>query len=128
VLLFGNDAHLLETRRWVLESADCRVYAASNFLALNQILGDRPIDLLILCHTLTSEECDRAESIARTYTRKTRVLVLTASNFVSCEKRADAVVNAYEGPKTLLETVDHLLDHRIPPEGSQRPIAGRASG
>jgi DNA-binding NtrC family response regulator len=124
VLLFGNDLRLLESRRLVLESAGCTVYTAMRLLAVNQILTERPIDLLILCHSLTTEECERAKSVVEAQSPKVKVLILTAANFTQCNVRADGVVNAGEGPKALLECVNQMA-RKIPPDSD--PERARAS-
>jgi hypothetical protein len=123
VLLFGNDEHLLESRRMVLESVSCTVYSATRLLALNRILTDRPIDLLILCHTLTTEECERAKSVVEAHSPQVKVLVLEAANFAQCAATGDRVVSTAEGPKALLETIGEMAG--IPPEPC--PKGSRAS-
>lgn len=52
ILLYGHYPTLLQTRRWILEKAGFRVWIATQFAELENILTTRPIDLLILSHTL----------------------------------------------------------------------------
>jgi hypothetical protein len=112
ILLFGNDSHLLKSRQWVFESAGYEVYAATSILALNHILASHPanlpIDLMILCHSLTAEECNRARLIGRAHFPKMEVVILAVNGCVSHTADGDSVVDTAEGPRTLLETVGDL--------------------
>lgn len=113
ILLLGNDSHLLDTRQWVFESAGYEVYATASFLVLNHILTNHPaslpIDLMILCHSLSIEDCNRARSLARARFPKMEVVMLAANNGVLHSAEGDRVVDTAEGPRTLLETVKDLM-------------------
>jgi DNA-binding response OmpR family regulator len=125
VLLFGNDAHLQISRELVLESAGCKAYIASSVLALNNILAEHPIDLLILCHSLSTKECERARSISLKLRPKIKVLMLATNDLVSHSVEGDPVVDAMAGPRTLLATVEALMTKRKPPES---PTGDRTAG
>ena len=125
ILLFGNNAHLLETRRWVLECAGYEAHVATHFLALKQILADGPINVLILCHSLTEEECDRARSIVTMRFPKSKVLVLAVNDCPASTKDEEQVVSTGDGPKSMLETVDHLVNNPVPPEPSSDAVKTR---
>ena len=58
VLIYGRDAQLLETRRWVLEHAGMKVTTTTDLGEMESILVNEAIDLFILCHTLSPEEGD----------------------------------------------------------------------
>lgn len=124
VLLFGNDAHLLETRRWVLECGGCRVYTATHFMALDHILNDRSVDLVILCHSLNEEECTRARSIIKAHSSNLKILNLTVNDSRSSTKDGEQVVSAGDGPKSMLEAVYRLVNHGVPPRPSAAVPAG----
>jgi len=128
ILLFGNDSHLLESRQWVFESAGYEVYAATSFLALDHILanhpGSLPIDLMILCHSLSTEECNRARSLALARFPKMEVVILAVHSCVSHTIEGDMVVDTAEGPRTLLENVEDLAIKPMEPEA----WAARSSG
>lgn len=114
VLLFGNDSHLLKSRCMVLESVGCTVYMANRLVDVKQILTDHRIGLLLLCHTLTVEECDRAKAVVETFSPETKVLVLAAADFAECAANGDRVVSTGDGPKAMLRTVNEMA--KIPPQ------------
>ena len=127
ILLFGNDFHLLESRQWVFESAGYEVYATTSFLALDHILGIRPaslpIDLMILCHSLSIEECNRARSLARARFPRMEIVILAVNSCVLHSTEGDTVVDTAEGPRTLLETVEDLA--KKPSEACPKRAATR---
>jgi hypothetical protein len=122
VLLFGKDAHLQESRRLVLESIGCKVYVGTRLLALNQILANFPIDFLILCHTLSEEECEQVKSIIQSRWPTVKVVVLAANTFDQCSESGDRVVSTGDGPKALVDCIAQMTK-KIPP----RPNGSEAS-
>ncbi len=111
ILLYGHDARLLETRRWILEGCDFQVRTVSSLLALHETISTRQIDVMILCHSLSSEECERALDVAHLNSPGIKTLVLTAQDSI-CASAAgddDAVLDTWEGPRVLLDTVQKLL-------------------
>jgi DNA-binding response OmpR family regulator len=116
VLLLGHDESLLQTRRWLLESNGLQVYIATHFPALNQTLEDHDVDLLILCHSLTAEECERAVAIVESHPPKLKVLALTTASSDFPVEKVDRVVNASDGPKTLLNIVARFMKNRLAPD------------
>lgn len=115
VLLFGNDSHLLRSRRWLVESLGFKVFATDNILTLHQIFTEHPVDVMVLCHSLSPEESERAKAMAREYSPGTRVLILAVSEaHIGPENKC--AVSVAEGPKALLEAVEQLAESRIPPQ------------
>jgi DNA-binding NtrC family response regulator len=57
ILIFGHNAILLETRRWILKKAGFRVWTATETTEAVQILVKEPIDLFILDQSLPLDEC-----------------------------------------------------------------------
>jgi hypothetical protein len=51
IVLFGRDAHLLETRKWVLQSLGYRVLTVGRVSELRNIPSTPPVALLVLCPT-----------------------------------------------------------------------------
>ena len=76
ILLYGRDAHLQETRKWVLQSRGYRVLTIQRLTELNRIPLTPPIALLVLCHTLTSKECSEAIDRATSRWPKIKKLAL----------------------------------------------------
>jgi CheY-like chemotaxis protein len=118
ILLFGQDPVLLSTRQWVLSSNGHQVYLAADLASATRILADEPVDLLVLCHTLSPE--DRDQAIALTTPKDSRLrraqkrfpkikhLVLVAGAAGSQEAGSD-VLNAMSGPAQLVSRVQSLV-------------------
>ena len=111
ILLYGRDGHLLETRRLILESSNFQVRTVSSLLALNETISTHQIDILILCHSLSSEECKRALDVAHVHSPGIKTLVLTAHDSIcaSLAGEDDNVLDTWEGPRVLLDTVQKLV-------------------
>lgn len=65
LLLYGSDAKLLETRRMVLEREGYHISAITDPISTEPYLSKTPFDLLILCHTLSPDDCLRVLSLVR---------------------------------------------------------------
>jgi CheY-like chemotaxis protein len=109
ILLFGNDERLLETRQWVLESTGYRVWAAASLEEVDRISAKEPLDLLILCHSLTPEAYEQALAIVAPRQPKVHVLVMSSAasghSFGPREQRLDATA----GPSVLVDAVTRVL-------------------
>jgi len=109
ILIFGHDALLLETRSRLLEQTGYQVCRVANFDDLERILAAGQIDLLVLCHSLSMEECER--SIALTFAwPQMKSLILTAGPKGYADQITGAVLDAMDGPAKLLSTVGKLVE------------------
>jgi DNA-binding response OmpR family regulator len=112
VLVFGQDAQLLETRRWLLEAAGYQVRTTGEYPEVVRILDAESIRLLLLCHTLSAEECRRVLAAAnRPHGLKT--LALTAGMGGCHDHVQTEVLDALDGPAKFVSTVNRLT--RITP-------------
>lgn len=111
ILLYGRDAHLQETRKWVLQSRGYRVLTIQRLTELNRIPLTPPIALLVLCHTLTSKEC--AEAIARATSRWPEIKKLALVRDGSRKPSGDLgqVMHALDGPTRLAATVGEFVGY-----------------
>jgi DNA-binding NtrC family response regulator len=133
ILLYGIDAALLRTRAGVLESAGFQVAVAIRLLEIEQALLSEPSDLLILCYTLTPEECRQALASALECNVGIQTVLLVQAGFVSSPQRHyDAVFDAFQGPGELVATVSRILtrnqpekSHRLPASATQKPVTDR---
>jgi hypothetical protein len=64
VVCFGHDLKLLETRQLLL-AGRYDAYTANNLPELSELAKQGQVDLLVLCHTLSEEECLIAAEIIR---------------------------------------------------------------
>ncbi|MGB9029250.1 MAG: hypothetical protein WCC27_03940 [Acidobacteriaceae bacterium] len=110
ILLYGIDAALLRTRAGVLESAGFQVAVAIRLLEIEQALLSEPSDVLILCYTLTPEECRQALESAEECTPGIKTILLMQAGFATSPQRLyDAVFDAWQGPGALIATVSRML-------------------
>jgi CheY-like chemotaxis protein len=108
ILLFGKDAMLLQTRRWLLERSGYVVRTASDLTELDRMSAEGPVDLLILCHSLSVEEAALAEAVVSSRYARVKILALV----IGTSRRGDALhaatVATNEGPAGLLLRVESL--------------------
>lgn len=109
ILVYGRDPQLLETRQWVLERAGYRVSTATELSDIAQLVPLDQICLLILCHTLSMEECGRAIALVHTRWPQVETVVLIAGQTGCRPVSSSEVVDAMEGPVKLLNAVAKLV-------------------
>ena len=109
ILVYGRDARLLETRRWVLEQETSRVWTAVTLSQFDLLESDDPIDLLILCHSLSTEDCEPAIALATARWPGIKILALFAG-MKGCHPGSFAgAEDAARGPAHLLKAVAQLV-------------------
>ncbi len=111
ILLYGRDPDLLATRRMVLQSSGYKVWATAELSGVDRITSMTQVDLAILCHSLTSEECGRAIAQSTSRWPRLKYIVLTASSSACAHKVLGEAVNALDGPVKLLSAVERLVPH-----------------
>ena len=110
VLCFSRDPRLLETRHWVLEKRFDAVTILSIAAMEQQSSLGRSFDLVLLCHTLSAEECESAFAIARQSWPHAKILGLVASEPSACDPPLfDGVVPGLDGPRVLLDKAAEML-------------------
>jgi DNA-binding NtrC family response regulator len=112
ILVYGRDAQLLETRRWILERAGMKVTITTDLGEVAGILVNEAIDLFILCHTLSPEEGDICLMNAHALRPAMKKLILTANTPLGSLGSHEVKVSAFDGPKTLISEVERLLGAR----------------
>ena len=96
ILLYGKDSRLLE-------NAGYRVLATTD-LSEDQLKP--PVELLILCHTLSCQgEHGEVSETTRAIGRGVKILTMTADLPTMMTEAGDHFLNAFDGPQTLLATV-----------------------
>ena len=112
VLIYGHDARLLESRKWVLQSCGYRALSIRNVAALNQVSLSPPIDLLVLCYTLSPMECESVIAHAKLRWPNVKELALvrynTARDFAPV---LGDVHRALDAPDPMLSMVGQLVGH-----------------
>lgn len=110
ILVYGRDERLQETRRMILASKGYRVIAVSSPAEIETMDSADEVDLLMLCHTLTTEECGRAIAAVQSRWPKARSLFLTSGRFGCHKEFRSEIFDSMEGPEKLVTKVSRLVD------------------
>lgn len=104
VLCISRDQRLLETRQLVLITR-YQATCVHNPEEIQDIPEHEAFDVLLLCHTLSQEECQRSADIARKRWPAIKVVAIWLGWPKSLEF-ADVPVSATEGPNSLFEAIE----------------------
>jgi hypothetical protein len=111
ILLYGRDAHLLETRKWVLQSLGYRVQTMHRLADIHQIPQTPPVALLVLCHTLSAKECADAIDRATALWPQLKKLALLRDTSRRPSDVLGQVQQTLDGPAPLLRMVGELVGY-----------------
>ena len=111
VLIYGHDARTLESRKWVLQSCGYRALSVRSLAALNRVPLTPPIDLLVLCYTLTSKECESAIAHANLRWPNVKELILVRHNGREISPAPSHVHRVLDAKDPLLSMVGQLVGH-----------------
>ncbi|HEV2618640.1 MAG TPA: hypothetical protein VGU23_01730 [Acidobacteriaceae bacterium] len=109
ILLYGRDEQLLATRRWVLESRGYRVLTLLDLAGFAAIPQNPPIRLVLLCHSLSQDECEAAMVLAEARWPGIQSLTLDAEAGRSPSGLLGQLLHTMDGPAKLVETVAKLM-------------------
>lgn len=107
ILCFGRNPVLLETRCAVL-AKHFAVLSVGSLEEMAQIRPSRPFNLVLLCHTLSAEECNAGSEIARHRWPGSKILALTSGSPGCTEAKADRDVSCLDGPRALLRVIQDM--------------------
>ena len=108
VLCFSHDQRLLETRVAVL-STKYRVVPVSTLGEIRNLLNRMVFVLVLLCHTLSDEDCKGAHEIVLQRWPSAKILSMTKVDRGCCEESSEPAVRGLDGPSVLLQRMDILL-------------------
>ena len=114
VLFFGHDELLLLTRGRIFELAGFRMSFAQELRQVSQLIGERSVDLIVLCHSLSIKECRGARLIAESQQIQMLQLLMTDNGTTDegdsgMRANAPATFNWTRGPQALLEEACSML-------------------
>jgi len=112
ILLVGRNLDLLRIRGLLLESRGHIVQCIVPDEKTSEALNAHKVDLLMLCHTVPPEARSQLVVLARAANPGIRVLLLQGSLEESSSWLAETV-KVDDGPETLLDVVDQILDTTI---------------
>jgi DNA-binding response OmpR family regulator len=110
VLVISRDEMLLRSREMIL-GAFFAVRGAGRFSEARALLTSNNFDLIILCHSLTVDECERLAAMARERAPRCQVLAMTASSRGSLQPWADKQLGVDAGPYGLLKKCAEMLGY-----------------
>lgn len=108
VLVVSRDAMLLHTRQLIL-GAFFQVQSAGRIREVEEQLSIRQFDLIILCYTLSPEECRQVINLAAEQKRRARVLILTPAGISPPEPAPIDAMMTEAGPYYLLKKSAEML-------------------
>ena len=110
ILIYGNNIELLQLRKLVLETTGYFVWITTDIRKVEEHLLMRRVDLLVLCHSLSTEECERVSQLISVVQPETKVLALSAVGS-GCKLQHDhATCDTLDGPAKLVATVTRLVE------------------
>jgi|SRR4051794_28505962 len=117
ILLVSRDVLVLQTRKLML-GAYFEVCAAGRVLEATSLLAARKIDLIVLCYTLTDDDCDKILHAARVHSPDAKILNLTVTGYPGSRRPANSYfLPAEEGPFILVKKSAELLGFEFRSKG-----------
>jgi hypothetical protein len=113
ILVYGNEEMLVTTRQLILEKVGYEVFSATRFASALVALVNEPINVLLLCQSLSDEERRAILETARAIKPDIKTVVF---GFDGLEIVADNEVafTPRNGPATLVNTIDRLIHSESP--------------
>jgi hypothetical protein len=105
ILIYGNEPMLMMTRALILEKAGYQVFKAETFGNAMLVLMNHPIDVCVLCQSLTNEERQGISETAQALQPQVKCAVLDFSE-----------IEWLASPSTLLQEVGKSLAIGVGPE------------
>jgi DNA-binding response OmpR family regulator len=117
ILLLSRDLMVLQTRKLML-GAYFDVNAAGRVLEAKALLGEQNFDLIVLCYTISQDDCQSIVQSAQQHCPQAKILVLTAAGYAA--KQVDIhryFLAAEDGPFTLVKKSAELLGFEFRSKG-----------
>lgn len=109
ILMYGRDAHLLETSQWALQSRGYRVLTMTDLSEINSIPTTPPVDLLVLGNMLTQKES--TEAFAQASARWPRIKRLALGHEYNRAEVFSSRLLRREIPGRLIATVTDMVGY-----------------
>lgn len=126
ILLVSRDLMVLQTRKLML-GAYFDVSAAGRVLEARTLLAERPFDLIVLCYTLTDDDCQKVLDAAHLHCPDAKILTLTVTGYAATHAVADSYfLPAEKGPFILVKKSAELLGFEFRSKGRMVAVPQRA--
>jgi DNA-binding response OmpR family regulator len=110
VLVFGRDHQLVHTRTLILQKAGFLVHTAASLPDIQQLPNEPSVDVMLLCHSLSPQDCDEALAITHHRWPRMQTIALTAGHSDCGADSADVIMEVAEGPAKLINAVRNRLN------------------
>lgn len=126
VLVVSRDETLLRTREMIL-GAFFRVEGAGRFQEAVALMKSSNFDLIVLCHSLTYDECERLAMLAQEQTTRALILAMTASSRASIKPWADKQIGVDAGPYGMVKKCAEMLGYVLKSKARAAPVSASSS-
>jgi hypothetical protein len=94
------------------------VSAAGRVLEAKRYMAEHPFDLIVLCYTLTDEDCAKVLNAARTHCPRAKFLMLTVTGYPAAALSVKPyLLPAEDGPFILVKKSAELLGFEFGSKG-----------
>lgn len=123
ILLVSRDVMVLQTRKLML-GAYFDVSAAGRVVEAQILLSEHSFDLIVLCYTLTHDDCQKIIDSVRRHSPDAKFLILTITGFPVERLGVRAYcVPAEQGPFILVKKSAELLGFEFGSKGRMLPTS-----
>ena len=122
-LCYGHDALLLLTRQRMLMLLDCSCETVTSYTEFRERLRSGTPRIIVLCQSLTGEECSQASHFAAQHCPESRLVVMFTRLEKCVPQEAYGLMATHAGPKVFSRIMSELLGEQLLPES---PLAGLA--
>jgi DNA-binding response OmpR family regulator len=109
ILIYGNDSLLLMTRRLILEKEGYRAFTTLELSDAIQLIMTQQLDVLVLCQSLTVEECDDVLGTVREVAPTLKIIIIGHDGSVRPNKEQEQTLQPLQGPGSLLAAVHKMV-------------------
>ena len=110
ILLYGRVPLLLHTRLMVSETGDLRVLNATDIDEVERLITTCDVDLVIFCHTLSTQERKVALAAVHALRPQLQTLALTSISAMPRLLSEIDVLASVDGPRDLIAVAKPLLN------------------
>lgn len=116
-LTFGYDRSLILSRQRLLEKTGCRSLVALSMQEFVTALESNPVDLVVLCQTVSSEECESIVQRLEQQAPGAQMLIMFNRHDV-CRPEGSGVTyllqDSMSGPSHFVQTAERMLAASLP--------------
>lgn len=113
VLMFGANRELAMYRAEVLRQRGYEVFIAGDVREAMETMQPRNVDVVVVTYTLPSAMVEEIVELLSQFCPDCRLITIAQSSRPDPRIPANAVVEAGQGPKALIEALDRVLNRRL---------------